>query len=125
MNKNYLIRVMRLLILFFLAGLLHVSAATNAQTITLKGNRLSFEKVLQAIRDQTGYTVFTTKQVIKNTRPISVDAKKMPIEQFLTLVIAEQPLEATVESKTIVIKKKDKAHVSQKEKLNAHEPFQQ
>ncbi len=111
MNKDYLLRVMRLLILFSLAGLMHVSASTNAQTVTLKGERLSLSSVLQAIRQQAGYTIFTSQRVLKDTRPVTVDVRDMPVEQFLTTVLANQPLEASIEDKTIIIKKKSGSRV--------------
>ena len=108
MNKCYLLRVMRLLILFLLAGLMHVSAATNAQTVTLRGNELSLESVLQVIRQQAGYTIFTAEHVLRDAHPVTIDARDMPVDEFLTAILVDQPLIATIENKTIIIKKKDK-----------------
>ncbi|RQP19897.1 MAG: SusC/RagA family TonB-linked outer membrane protein [Parapedobacter sp.] len=106
MNKYYLLRVMRLLILFLLAGLMHVSAATNAQTVTLKGDQLSLKSILQAIRQQAGYTIFTAKHILKDTHPVTIDVKDMPVDKFLATIFADQPLEATIEDKTIIIKRR-------------------
>src|SRR3546814_17550072 len=100
---------MRLRILFLLAGLMHVSASTNAQTVTLKGDRLSLVSVLQAIREQAGYTIFTAKRVLRNTHPVTIDVRDMPIDQFLATVFADQPIEATLEGKTVILKNNRKS----------------
>ncbi|WP_028296500.1 SusC/RagA family TonB-linked outer membrane protein [Olivibacter sitiensis] len=97
---------MRLLILFLLAGFLHVSAAGNAQTITLKGKKLPLEAVLQAIRQQTDYTVFGAGSILVGTHPVTVDARQMPLADFLNTIFRDQPLEAKVEDKTIILSRK-------------------
>lgn len=106
MKKHYLLRVMRLLILFFVAGLMHVSAGTYSQTVSLSGQKLEMEDVLQAIRQQTGYAVYVNLSHLKGTKPVSIDAENMPLQQFLATVLREQPLQAKVEDKTIVLSRR-------------------
>lgn len=105
---------MRLLILFSVAGLMHVSAATYSQTVTLRGKDLALAEVLQAIRQQTDYTVFGAGSILKGTHPVTVDAVDMPLADFLNTIFADQPLEAKIEDKTIVLARKpnDRAAVS-------------
>src|SRR5690554_478980 len=100
MKKHYLSRVMRLLILFFVAGLMHVSAGTFSQTVSLRGQQLQMTEVLQAIRQQTGYAVYVNVSHLEETKPVSIDAQNMPLQEFLAAVLREQPLQAKVEDKT-------------------------
>lgn len=106
MNKSYLLRVMRLLILLLFVGLMHANAAINAQTITLKGKDLSLEIVLQVIRQQTGYTIFTAEHVLRDAKPVTIDVRDMPVDAFLKAILVDQPLAVTIENNTIIIKKK-------------------
>lgn len=106
MKIRYLLRVMRLLVLFFSVGLLHVSAGTYSQTVSLRGKQLQIEDVLQAIRQQTGYAVYVNVSHLEGTKPVSIDADNMPLQQFLATVLREQPLQAKVEDKTIVLSRR-------------------
>jgi len=89
-----------------IAGLLHVSAASKAQTITLKGTRLSFKEVIAAIQQQTDYEVYAFERLLKETTPVTIDAQELPLETFLAAILEGQPLEARVEDKTIVLSTK-------------------
>lgn len=103
MKKLYIVRVMKLLLLFMLIGLLHVTAATKAQTITLKAENLSLAEVIKAIRQQTEFEIFADATALQHTAPVSVNAQNMPVEEFLKLILRGQPLVAKVENKTIVL----------------------
>ncbi len=101
MNKNYLLRVMRITVFFLLVGMLSVSASSYSQQITLKGNKIPFSSVLETIRQQTGYTVFSTKSVLASTTDVTVDAKQMNLIDFLKKITADQPVTYQIEDKTI------------------------
>lgn len=62
MNKNYLLRVMRITLFLLLAGMLSVSANSYSQQITFRGKNVSFLHLVEVIRKQSGYTVFSTKK---------------------------------------------------------------
>ncbi|TCC87463.1 SusC/RagA family TonB-linked outer membrane protein [Pedobacter hiemivivus] len=87
--------------LLLIAGFTTVSAASYSQQITLKGKNIPFSSVIDAIRKQSGYTVFGTKKLLESTRPITIDVKNMPLQQFLEKVTEGQPLEYAIEDKTI------------------------
>ena len=109
MKKRYLLRVMRLLVLFLLAGLIHVSAATYSQSVTLRAVQWPLADVIQTIRQQTGYAVYVNLAHLKGAKPVSIDAKDMPLEKFLAAILRDQPLEAKVEDKTIIVKEKERS----------------
>lgn len=106
MNKLYLWRVMRLLILFLLAGFLHVAASGSAQTVTLKAKGISFEEAIRSIRQQTDYEISVNIDHLKGTKPVTVAAENMPIADFLDLILKGQPLDAQLEEKNIVLFRK-------------------
>src|SRR5690606_31294565 len=117
-------RVMRLLILFMLAGLLHVSATTYSQTVTLRGENMSIINVIKTIRAQTGLAVYADAAHLNAVSPITVNVKNMPVSEFLTMILADLPLEAKLEDKTITIER-----IAMAEEGNKHfyigEPMQQ
>ncbi len=112
MKNKLLFRVMRLLVLFWMVGLMHVSAATYSQTVTLKGKSMELAEVFNTVRKQTGFGVYGFQSMFEGTVPVTVDVKTMPIDQFLTLVLNNQPLEAKVENQTIVIRRRLKGEDS-------------
>ena len=95
---------MRVLVLFLLVGLIHVSAATYSQSVTLRAVQWPLADVIQTIRQQTGYAVYVNLAHLKGAKPVSIDAKDMPLEKFLAAILRDQPLEAKVEDKTIIVK---------------------
>ncbi|WP_254778686.1 SusC/RagA family TonB-linked outer membrane protein [Pedobacter sp. ok626] len=101
MNKYYLSRVMKIIMFLLIAGFTTVSAASYSQQITLKGKNIPFSAVIDAIRKQSGYTVFGTKKLLESTKPITIDVKNMPLQRFLEKVTEGQPLEFAIEDKTI------------------------
>lgn len=107
MKKRYLFRVMRLLILLLMAGFMHVTASSLAQTVTLEGRNLSFKKVLQAIKKQSGYEISGSSDVIDLGQPVTVSARQMPLDDFLRTILADQPIDFEMDERTIVLLKKN------------------
>lgn len=101
MNKIYLSLLMKTIMCLMLTGFMTVSAASYSQQITLKGTNLPFSSVIDAIRKQSGYTVFGTKKLIESAKPVSVDAKNMALAQFLAQVTQGQHMDFMIEDKTI------------------------
>jgi len=60
-----------------------LSSAAFSQTITLKGSSLSFTEIFSAIQKQTGYRTSGKLELLDSAKPISVNAKDQPLEDFL------------------------------------------
>lgn len=101
MNIYYFIRVMKIIMFLLVAGFTTVSASSYSQQITFKGKDTPFSIVIDAIRKQSGYTVFGTKKVIESTRPVTIDARNMPLAQFIEKITEGQPITWLIEDKTI------------------------
>ncbi len=92
-----IVRVMKLTALLLLVGLLHVSAATVSQTITLRGTNIPLSKVFAEIEKQTGFVVVSSYQLLEKGKPVTVNASNQPLPDFIRQVLADQPLTYTIE----------------------------
>src|SRR5690349_10000482 len=98
--------VMKLTIIFLALSILSAQAKTFSQTVTFSGKNVSIAQVFNAVEQQTGYTIFANKELLKGARPITAAAVDMPLLQFLDLIFTNQPLGYEISSKTIFIKDK-------------------
>ena len=98
--------IMKLTIAFLLLGLLAASANGLSQTVTFSGKNTKLTKVFTAIEKQTGYTVFANKNLLKDTRPVSLSVTDMPLKEFLDAAFRDQPVDYEISNKTIFIKKR-------------------
>lgn len=120
MNKPYLWRVMRLLLLFLLAGFMHVAASSSAQTVSLKTKSIAFEELINVIRQQTDFEIYVNIDYLKGTRPVSVEAENMPVAEFLEVILRDQPLEAKIENNNIILYRRDVPEKSGAPRVPAH-----
>jgi TonB-linked outer membrane protein, SusC/RagA family len=95
--------VMRLTIFFLIAAFMNVSATGLSQTITLSGKQLSMEKVFTSIEKQTGYFVMYKYDLLQKMKPVTIDVRNMPLNQFLNRVLKEQHFDYTIDNKTILV----------------------
>ncbi len=98
--------VMKLTFFLITAAILHASAEGYAQRITWAGNNVPVEKVFSAIRQQSGYTIVASRDVLRNAHPVTLNVKNADIRDFLDMVIKDQPLKYTIEQRSIFISPK-------------------
>jgi TonB-linked SusC/RagA family outer membrane protein len=98
---------MRLTTFILLIALLHASASSLAQQVTLHEKQASMQKVLSDIEKQSGYNVFYGDQVLKNVPLVNVDLNNVPLEDALNACFKGQPLSFKIIQQTIVVKRKD------------------
>lgn len=101
MIKIYLSLVMKTIMCLMLTGFMTVSAASYSQQITLKGTNMPFATVIEAIRNQSGYTVFGTKKLLESAKPVTIDAKNMSLPKFLEQITRGQAIDFVIEDKTV------------------------
>ncbi|WEK38228.1 MAG: SusC/RagA family TonB-linked outer membrane protein [Candidatus Pseudobacter hemicellulosilyticus] len=97
---------MKLTIVLLTTALLQVQAAGLAQSVTLSGNNISLQEVFTAVKQQTGYVVFGKKELFREARAVSVSVVKMPLTDLLDLVMKDQPLNYTIDARTIILSRK-------------------
>ncbi|MDR2283226.1 MAG: SusC/RagA family TonB-linked outer membrane protein [Sphingobacterium sp.] len=94
------------LTIFILAiSLVHLSATTSAQQVTLTLKNASLIKILTEIKAQTGYDfVIYADAPLKATKPISVTVRNAELKTVLQQVFAEQALTYDLEGRTIAVR---------------------
>ncbi len=96
--------VMKLTVIFLLAGLLNAQAEGYSQIISFSGKNVAITSVFRAIEKQTGYTVFANKDLLKGVKPVTVTVQAMPLAEFLDVTLNNQPIGYEIHNKTIFIK---------------------
>lgn len=97
---------MKLTTAVLLIAMLSASVMASSQTVTLSAKNVSLKTILLAVNKQTGFTYWGNKELLRSACCISVNAEKMPLEQFINLVLKNTSLKARFEEKTIVLSKK-------------------
>ena len=100
--------IMKLTFIILTMAILHVSAGTYAQKITLNRTKASLEKVFNDIRDQTGYDFFYNLKLIQSAKPVTVNIKNAELKDALIEIFSDQPLTYTIttEDKAVVVKER-------------------
>lgn len=101
--------VMKLTLLLSIVSILNVSAHTAAQTVSFSGKDIPLKKVFAVIEKQTGYVVFTGKEVLAGTKPVSLSVHEMPLADFLSIALRDQPVSYKIADKTIILIRKPPA----------------
>lgn len=103
-SKNTVWNKIFCFILFFLCA----GQGTSAQTITFRGKDVKFTKVIEEIRRQTGYSVYSTSNILAATEPVTLVVVEMNLEDFLKRLVANQPIDYKIQSKNISFYMKEK-----------------
>ena len=103
--------VMKLTALLMTVLFLQVHAAGTAQNVTISGKEIPLKTVFTAIKQQTGYGIFYNKEILQNTRPVTLSAYNMPLQELLQLVFRDQPVSFTIQEKTIILSQRVAAPV--------------
>ena len=85
---------------------LTASAGGIAQKVTLSESNVNLEKIFKEIKKQTGYVFFYDVQVLKGMKPVSIHVKNETVEDVLKESLKGQPLDFSIEQKTITIVQK-------------------
>lgn len=110
-----LILQMKLISFLVLVVCVQASASVSAQKITLNEKQASIQKLLREIRKQSDFDFIVNARNLKNSRPITITARDMPLEQLLQLIFTDQPVEYVLDNKTIIIR--DRGAISSFDKL--------
>ena len=120
-NIHKIIRVMKLVSFFLLAGFLHVTANSYSQTANIKLSMqdMSLYDVLNEIQKQTEFIFFYSSEDIQEIRVAKVELKKASLEETLDICLNGTDLSYDIVHKSVILKKQEKSDViksSQQEK---------
>ncbi|MCK7555654.1 TonB-dependent receptor plug domain-containing protein [Chitinophaga sedimenti] len=88
------------------AAFLQVNATGFSQVVTLSGKNIPLKQLFSVVKKQTGYQFFANRDDLANANTVSVDVANMPLGEFVTLVLKDQPLNYLIKGNTIVLSRK-------------------
>lgn len=99
--------VMRIAVFLIIITLVHVSAASYSQNITLHKKNASLESVLRSIEKQTGYHFLYDKLSLPKGEKIKIDVTNVSITDALNQCFRNAPIAYKIFDQTIVLKRSD------------------
>ncbi|MEP7375142.1 MAG: SusC/RagA family TonB-linked outer membrane protein [Chitinophagaceae bacterium] len=102
-HANQTLKVMKLVIILLTLAFLQVSAKGLSQTVSFSGKDVTLKKIFTAIEKQTNYVFFYDAALIRDTKPVNLDIKNVPVETALRQCLSGQSLDFTIQNNTIVI----------------------
>jgi TonB-linked SusC/RagA family outer membrane protein len=101
-----ILKIMKITIALLFVVVLHVSATSYAQKISLHVKNAGLDNVLDQISQQSGYNFIYDTQVLKSARPVSLSVTNEPFQQVLEKCFKNQPLTFLINENTVVIQTK-------------------
>jgi len=111
---------MKITTLILITAILHVSATTLAQKVTLNEKNAPLADVFNDISAQTNYDFAFTTDALKNAKSVTINVKNVELSDALAQILQGQNLEFSIDNKTVVIKPKETSFVDNlKNKIKA------
>lgn len=98
--------MMKLILLLIVAAMMHVTASTMAQHITLVKKNSSLKEVLNTLQSQIDVDFVYSNKLIEHAKPISISVKNATLRDVLDHCFKDQPLYYTIEDGSIYIKQR-------------------
>lgn len=103
---------MKLTIVLLTAFLIQVQAAGLAQSVTANLQKEPLRNVFKIVEKQTGVTVFYNDEYIKNTNPVTIDARQMLLADFLTAILKPEKLTFEMKQGNVVVMREKEVKIS-------------
>ncbi len=103
-----LLLAMKITTFFILITIMHVSASSYAQKITLSENNAQLKTIFKEIKNQTGYNFIYTEGELKTANPVTIKANAASLNSVLDKIFEGQPLTYTIIDNVIVVKEKER-----------------
>lgn len=103
---NKLLLIMKLTTIILITVILHVSASSLAQKVTLAEKNTQLVDVFGHIRTQTGYDFVFAGSDLQGLKPVTINVKNEGLTTVLQKIFAGQPLQFTIEDKLVTIEGK-------------------
>lgn len=94
---------MKLATIFLIASIVHVSAASMAQQVTLKKDNLSYKQLFKEIRKQTGYSILWEADKFNANEKISVNFFNASLKKVFDDILNDKGFPYLIEETTIII----------------------
>ncbi len=98
--------VMKLTTAILITFILNASANGIAQTVTFSGKNVPFERVMNVVEKQANVFFFYEADLLKLTKPVTINVAKQPVTEFLAALFKDQPLDFHLENRLVVVTRK-------------------
>ena len=105
-SSNSIFLVMKLTLILLFALIFNVQAEGYSQKVTYSGENVTIQKVFSSIKKQTGYGFFFQKELISLAKPVTINVVNEDLSEVLIALFKNQPLEFSIQNKTILVLKK-------------------
>lgn len=97
---------MKLTIVLLTAFFIQVQAAGVAQPVTANLNKVPLRNVFKLIEKQTGVTFFYNDEHIRQAGTITIEARQMPLADFLSAILKPAQLSFEIKQGNVVVMRK-------------------
>ncbi|WP_316815477.1 SusC/RagA family TonB-linked outer membrane protein [Pedobacter nyackensis] len=104
---NKLLLIMRLTTVLLIATVMQVSASSFAQKITINKKNASLDKVINDIREQSGYDFIYKLGLLKKAKPVSINVKNIDLIDVLKQCFKDQPFTFSLVDKTVILRENE------------------
>jgi len=99
----HIMLVMKITTFLLLIGVLHATADTYGQKVTLSERNVSLERVISLLKQQTGYDFLYGANLHSDTRKVTIEAKNQELSQVLNRLFADESFTYAISDRTVVI----------------------
>ncbi|WP_225554040.1 SusC/RagA family TonB-linked outer membrane protein [Sphingobacterium bovistauri] len=108
---------MKFILLFLFTAMMHVSANTMAQKVTLSKTNASLKQILLEIQTQTNIDLVYSSRHLDKAHTVSLNVKNKPLKDVLDICFENQPLIYSFNNGSVVIKERAIKTLSATEKI--------
>lgn len=105
-----MVRIMKFTTLFLFVAIMHVSAKTYSQKVSLSLTDVPLKTVFLEINAQTGYNFLYSDEMLSASKNVTLNVKNAPLEDVLTICFKDQPFSFTIQNNSIVITQKSSSN---------------
>lgn len=98
---------MKNIYLLLTVALFTICSIAQAQQITYSAKNVPIKTVFAVIQKQTGYGFFYDPTLLTEVKVVTLNFQNAPLAEVLAAVFKNQPLEYSIENKTILVSKKN------------------
>lgn len=97
-------RFMKIILIFFILGIMQADAATYGQKITLNQDEVSIKEIFKLIKKQTGYDVIWQSNSLNLSQKINAHFNNIPIRDVVLKCITPGNQTVEISDKSIIIR---------------------
>jgi TonB-linked SusC/RagA family outer membrane protein len=100
--------IMKLTAIILVVSMMQVSAVSFAQRISVRQQKITFEKLIKEISIQTGYNVLLPADKISTSKIITADFSNAALSTVMDRALRGSDLTYVIKEKTIIVQSKEK-----------------